>query len=478
MTASGSDAPPAAGVARPRAPRPSRTGLRDPRSIRRHILLLAAVTSGLAAVVLVLLVQLLLAGVATSAADRMLHDEAEELTGAIDSSTTGSVLRVPETVLNPGVVVYDARGRSITGQPPPALADIYPQVAADAPVARTIDDGYRVRAVRFTTSSGARGVAVVATRMDPYEQTERYALLITTGAGLVLIASSVAVAAWVSRRVLRPVAEMARTAEEWSERDLSRRFALGPPSNELTRLAETLDGLLDKVADAIRAEQRLTAELAHELRTPLAAIQGNAELLELRDGLSSDAREDLAEILGACRRMTDTITALLELARSASTRRADRCRVSELVGELRAHAAAAPSEATSGELQVVGGPWSEETDVEVAAPLNLAVRAVMPVINNAVRIGSKVRLVVEPTDTLVRLHVDDDGPGVDPALTDRLFEPGARAHGSGAGLGLALSRRVARSLDGEVGLGRVDEPPFRTRFTVELPRSQRKTNRR
>ena len=75
---------------------------------------------------------------------------------------------------------------------------------------------------------------------------------------------------------------MAERAEDWSAQNLARRFDLGLPVNELSQLGQTLDHLLDRVAQAIRAEQRLSAELAHEIRTPLAAIRGSAELALLR----------------------------------------------------------------------------------------------------------------------------------------------------------------------------------------------------
>ena len=75
---------------------------------------------------------------------------------------------------------------------------------------------------------------------------------------------------------------MAERAADWSEHDLTHRFDLGPPTNELAALGETLDHLLDRVASAILSEQRLTAELAHELRTPLTSIQGSADLALLR----------------------------------------------------------------------------------------------------------------------------------------------------------------------------------------------------
>ena len=70
---------------------------------------------------------------------------------------------------------------------------------------------------------------------------------------------------------LRPVAhDDARAAEDWGAHDLDRRFELGPPRDELTGLAATLDGLLARIAASRRHEQRFASEVAHELRTPIA----------------------------------------------------------------------------------------------------------------------------------------------------------------------------------------------------------------
>ena len=76
---------------------------------------------------------------------------------------------------------------------------------------------------------------------------------------------------------------MTRQAADWSEHDLDRRFALGPPHDELTELAATLDGLLDRLAASLRHERRFSAELSHELRTPLARVIAEAELALRRE---------------------------------------------------------------------------------------------------------------------------------------------------------------------------------------------------
>src|SRR5205085_589409 len=98
--------------------------------------------------------------------------------------------------------------------------------------------------------------------------------------------------AWlIIGRALAPVAEMARTATAWSENRLDRRFGLGPARDEITGLGAVLDSLLERVGAAIRAEQRLTAELAHELRTPLTVIRGEAQLGRTTAGIRARERD-------------------------------------------------------------------------------------------------------------------------------------------------------------------------------------------
>jgi signal transduction histidine kinase len=300
---------------------------------------------------------------------------------------------------------------------------------------------------------------VVAERLAPYEQAERYALIVSLVTGLLATGAAAAIAAWVTKRALRPVGVLATTAAEWSEHDLARRFDLGPPTNEITSLAAILDTLLDKVSVAISSEQRLTSELAHELRTPLTAVQGTADLVLLRDDLPVAAREDLEEISVAARRMAATISTLLELARSdASLLAAASSSLAEVVHE--AVESLSPAR-VSFEVDV--------GDDRVGAPHDLALRAVAPVVENAARFANGTVTITSSTTggPGLRLVVADDGPGIPDDLDD-IFEPGTTSgSGSGAGLGLAIARRVARSVGGEVEL----TGHFPTVFTVHLPRA-------
>jgi signal transduction histidine kinase len=81
-----------------------------------------------------------------------------------------------------------------------------------------------------------------------------------------------------AQRGVSPVSRMTTEAEAWSTADLDRRFEMGDPHDEVTQLAHTLDGLLDRLAASLRRERRFSAEVSHQLRTPLAKIKAEAEL--------------------------------------------------------------------------------------------------------------------------------------------------------------------------------------------------------
>src|SRR5439155_23550123 len=106
---------------------------------------------------------------------------------------------------------------------------------------------------------------------------------------------------------------------EWSEHDLHRRFSLGPPRDELTQLARTLDGLLGRLDGAMHHEQRFSAEMAHELRTPLSGLRMEAELALRDTQTDDDRREALRRVLAQTDRMAAVIETLLTGARAESS---------------------------------------------------------------------------------------------------------------------------------------------------------------
>jgi signal transduction histidine kinase len=268
--------------------------------------------------------------------------------------------------------------------------------------------------------------------------------------------------AWTVTRALRPVTSMARSAAAWSEHDLDRRFDLGPPHDEITELGTVLDALLGRVARALVAEQRLTSELAHELRTPLTVVRAEAELALRAPALPAGEADRLRRIIASTDHLATVIESLLSAARGASS-----AETPVPVADVLAAGASAASTGR-GDVELVVEPAGA---LYVATPVDVAARALAPLVANALRYArSAVTVAARDGGSTVAIEVRDDGPGIDPDQREDVFAPGRRAVDSpGAGLGLPLARRVARGSGGDVQLA--EGSP--TRFVLTLPKAAR-----
>ncbi len=326
----------------------------------------------------------------------------------------------------------------------------------------------RLRALPAFEPGTKRQIAtvVVALSTRPYEFTRRRTLFGSGILGLLVLV----IGSWVTWRAvgaaLRPVAAMAGDAEEWSEHDLDRRFARGPARDELGSLATTLDGLLGRIAASRRHEQRFSAEMAHELRTPLAAMRGEAELLQRRADDPAAVRDGLADVLRLADRMAGVVDTLMGVARETpganGTSRGTGDAGLAAHNVIEAVAAAAAANAVEVSLAVAPGLPA------VGSPAQVVERALQPLVDNAIRHArSAVAVTVEGHDTEVWFTVQDDGAGVDRELQDFVFEPGVRGDDStGVGLGLALSRRLAIGCEGDVA---IEPSEHGARFVLRLP---------
>jgi signal transduction histidine kinase len=317
---------------------------------------------------------------------------------------------------------------------------------------------WRLRAepVRVPGTGRRVGAVVVASSTESLERLRHEVLLGSlVVAALALFAGGLAIRSALDG-ALRPVAQMTASAREWGSHDLDRRFDLGPARDELTGLAATLDALLARIAASRRHEQRLAAEMAHELRTPLAGIHARAELaLDARGpGAGAEREEALRAVVAQADRMSAAIDALLAVARNEVDPSRGAIDLAALAAEIEGVEVEAPADLPPAE----GDP-------------GIGRRALVPLVENARRHArTRVWLELSSDGGRVLVAVRDDGPGVDPALGERVFEPGVRGEDrpGGAGLGLALARRMARSCGGDVRIG--DGPGGC--FVLELPALQ------
>jgi signal transduction histidine kinase len=339
-------------------------------------------------------------------------------------------------------------------------------------------DGYRVVNVPAIVTEGSARVGLVVIqygrRVSDTEATvKRVELFLVLG---VLAGSLLALLAGmaIARRAMAPIAMLTSAAAEIARtRDPSGIVPQSQADDEVAELARTLEGMLREL-DAARGEtesmlarqRQFVADASHELRTPLTSVLANLELLA--ESLQGDQGEAARSALRSSQRMRRLVGDLLLLARTDAARVVARepCDLGQIVVE------------AAAELGPVSA--AHEISLEIRPAMVMGARdelhrLTINLLENALRHtppGTAIRVSTATTpDGKVELVVEDDGPGVPPALAPALFERfvrGAGDRGGSFGLGLAIVQAVADSHGGGVRL----ESPLEghgARFVVRLP---------
>jgi signal transduction histidine kinase len=381
------------------------------------------------------------------------------------------VVETPDDAAGDSYIWIFSRGRLIERPRAGAQVDALAQTLADgqARFADAATTDVRLYAQPVVVRGRRLGTVVAGVSLAAYEQTARIALISSAILGGLVLVLVAAAASWLLRSALRPVHTMTTQAASWSELELDDRFPVREPYDELTELAATLNGLLDRLAASLRREQRFSAEISHELRTPLARVLAESELALRRERTPDEYRHALELVHANAAQLTRMVDALVAAARHQTGGR----------GTADAYDIAASAAGACAGLISVRGLELElrppANPVRVGVELDLAERILQPVLENACRYGtSTIRVSIDRDRRAVYYAIEDDGPGVAAGEQERIFEPGVRgrlglANGTaGAGLGLALARRLARGVDGNVEAA---ADAGHGRFVVTLPAS-------
>jgi len=329
---------------------------------------------------------------------------------------------------------------------------------------RVLVQGYDVGGERITL--------ILSRSLAEYDQTIRLTIVLLTTT-IALLAMSAGISAyWLAGRVLRPVRIITATARDLGEHSLDRRITLDLPPDELGALAATFNQMLSRLQAAFDALRHFTADAAHELRSPLAALRAEVEVILRRPRDSSEYRNALDVVLTETERLSGVTDQLLLLASAdAGTLRPRRenVDVSDLLEEVGARWRSLA--ARSGVTIEVAAP--DEGSIE-ADPMLLR-RLLNNLLDNAIRHtppGGSVTVSATLTDRSCVLAVADSGAGVDPSLQPFLFDRfRAAADGSqsgSAGLGLSLCAALAAAHGGSIRLAD-DSQTTGARFVVTLP---------
>ncbi len=261
-----------------------------------------------------------------------------------------------------------------------------------------------------------------------------------------------------TRQALRPVGAITALAAGIKDATAMGRVPVPDSGDEIERLATTLNGMLARIERSHIAQRQFTSDAAHELRTPLMALQCELELVAGRPAKVDQALLERLEALAE--RLAARIDDLLLLATLDEVRPTEATRLAllDLVSE----------EAVVASADVVG------TKATVVADERLLRRAISNLVVNARRHArSHVIATVEPLGDRVWLHVDDDGPGIEPADRAHIFERFARLDEArsrddgGSGLGLAIVASIANAAGG--GVTAATSPTGGARISLWLP---------
>ncbi len=321
---------------------------------------------------------------------------------------------------------------------------------------------FRVIAQRLPTGLGT---VVVAQSFEDIDRT----LLRLQGLFILIGLVMILFIALASRKVitvgLRPLATVEETAERIAEGDLTARLPDIKPNTEVGRLVNTLNTMLGRIEESFAARvdsesklRRFVADASHELRTPITAIRGFAELH--RQGAvtgEEKTKELIGRIENESKRMGSLVEDLLLLARLDQSRemKAEPVNLSKLVSDaVESARAAGPNHAVnfSNSDEEIYALGDNDRIHQVVANLLANARTHTPA-------GTKIDVSVIQSEDGVRIRIADNGPGLSDKDQSRIFERFYRADasrvrtdGEGTGLGLSIVDAVMRAHAGQVSV--------------------------
>lgn len=394
-----------------------------------------------------------------------------------------AILGAGGTVVAMGPVIDDDLDAARTRRP---SAEVEARLLA---LLRTQD----LRTPRAITVEDARGRFRVVTRPFPvdgrqYTLTGTYSLtditevlkrlreLFQVAIPALLLAAALGGFA-LARRSLAPVAAMASQAAEISASTMHARLPV-TGGDELVGLATVINALLDRLEDTFERQRRFIADASHELRTPTAVVRTEADITLSRPSRPEPEYREAVAIMGdAAQRLTRIVDDLFLLTRADAghpVARRDPVDLEEVV-----HAAARAVQAVA-QARGVHVELTEVIEAPLVGDADLLGRLFLNLLDNAAKYappGSPVTVLMSREGTDAVVHVIDQGPGIPAEAQQRVFERfvrldtarsrSERSTSSGAGLGLAIARRIAEVHGGTLTIAA--SRPGHTDFAVRLP---------
>src|ERR1700761_74381 len=307
-------------------------------------------------------------------------------------------------------------------------------------------------------------VVAVPTVVVPAPDTRALVL----GLGAAVIVAAIAAALVLSRRLTRPLGELAEAADRLRSGDprpIGRRYGVA----ELDQVADGLDSAGRGVPTLLPAERELAVDASHQLRTPLTALSMRLEEVIAAADDPAAVREEGGAALAQAERLADVVTQLLAPPRRAAAGTASLTDIDEIIDQQVVEWE--PAFRRAGRKLVVTGQRGLRAHV---TPGGVA-QVVATLVDNALMHGAgPVEIRTSQNTKSAVIEVEDQGKGVPPELVSRIFERSVSTRPEGTGLGLSLARTMAAADGGRVVLVR-QRPPV---FAVFLPRNPPASRRR
>ena len=304
--------------------------------------------------------------------------------------------------------------------------------------------------------------------LDELDRTLRILSAALVAAAAATTVAGAALGRWASARVLAPLSQTARAAAAIAGGRLDTRLPAGQDS-DLAVLTSSFNRMADALQERIERDARFASDVSHELRSPLTTLAASLEVLEGRRTELPERSQRALDLMAAdVKRFQHLVEDLLEISRYDAGA-AELALEDVRLGELLEHAV--PTPGLNGVLDIE----PEAGRTVVRADKRRLERVVTNLLTNAERYGGgAIRVGVTRADGVVRVEVDDAGPGVPEAERERIFErfargaaAGRRTGSEGVGLGLSLVAEHVRLHGGRVWAE--ERPGGGARFVVELP---------
>jgi two-component system, OmpR family, heavy metal sensor histidine kinase CusS len=280
----------------------------------------------------------------------------------------------------------------------------------------------------------------------------------------------------VAGRAVRPLRNIARTAERVTARGLDQRIALSIEDPEITRLIQVLNHMIDRLEASFHQATRFSADASHELKTPLAVMQGVLENALQTAPAGSPEQQIFANLLEETQRLKTITRSLLLLAQADAGQlplALESVNLSAALGEF-----AEDIEALAAESQIKV-KFRVEPNLRVRADWALLRQAVLNLLHNSLHYNVPagwIEVILAAQEGQVTLEVSNGGPGIPASDQSRVFDrffrvDASRCRGTdGVGLGLSLAREIVNAHQGRLVLK--ESRPGHTCFSLTLP-SQR-----